>query len=263
METMLDELEVFASTIGGPSWRQRRARMTSIERSVTLYLDEEYETLDSEQQLLHNQEDGEEITVAFTALRVAPDPEDEDMTDFSNMYKISYSTSLPLSRLTDMPDEYRQQLVEELILDDNSDTDTNVEPDMSGIAAITETNTIEYTIYQVDGSIAYDQTVEYDCGEINIPGATYTSAIEVTAVHHPNQDDHNEEWLASTLAINKDSAENVGERVLIMNDLEKIVGDTRSKMELLGQTSEAHAIRIIAILSLVNNGIRTYRPKND
>jgi hypothetical protein len=263
VETMLDELETFANAIGGPAWRQRRARMTGIERTVTLYLDEEYETLDSERQILHNQEDGEEIEIAFSAHRVAPDPEDDDMTDFSNVYNISHSTSLPLSKLADMPDEYRQQLVEELMLDDDSSTDTSVEPDMSGVAAITETNTIEYTIYQVDGSISYNQTVEYDCGEINIPGATYTSEIEVTAVHHPNQDDHSEEWLTSTLAINEDSVENVGERILIMDDLEKIIGDTRSKIELLSQTSEDHAIRVLALLSLVSNGIRIHRLKDD
>lgn len=262
VETMLNDLEAFADTIGGPAWRQRRARMTSIERTVTLYLDEDYESLDSEQQILHNQEDGEEIEIAFTALRVAPDPDDVDMTDFSNIYKISHSTSLPLSKLSDMPDEYRQQLVEELMLDDEPITDTHAEPDMSGVAAITETNTIEYTIYQIDGSIAYDQTIDYNCGEINIPGATYASAIEVTAVHHPDRDSHNEEWLTSTLAINEDSVDNVGERILIMDDLEKIIDDSHSKMELLSLTSEDHAIRILAILSLVSNGIRTHRPKD-
>lgn len=263
VEDMLEGLETFADTIGGPAWRQRRARSASIERSIALYLDEEQELLDVDREMPDIDGDEEEISVAFTALRVAPDPDDEEVTDYSNVYKLSYSTSLPLMNSADMPDEYRQELDEELSIDSDA---TLLAPDLSDDdenCSIFETNTLEYTIYQVDGSIEYDQFVEYDCGDINIKGACYSSKLEATSIHHPDMDKHNEEWLTALMPIPEENISDVGDQILIMHDLEEIISSSHARMELLGQSSETHAIRVLAILSLISNGIRPYRSKDN
>lgn len=275
VENMLEGLEVFADTIGGPAWRQRRARSTSIERSITLYLDEDQEILDDneaemldtdsdheEKEIPDIESDGEEIEVAFTALRIAPDPDDEDVTDYSNVYKLSYSTSLPLMSAADMPSEYRQELEDELAIDSDATLVVSDKTDDSEECTIIETNTLEYTIYQADGSIEYDQFIEYNAGDINISGATYSSKVEATSVHRPDMDRHNEEWLPSLMPINEDRVGTVGDQILIMNDLEGLVSGTHMRMEIIGQSSDEHAMRILAILSLISNGIRTYRPRD-
>jgi hypothetical protein len=262
VEDMLEGLESFANTIGGPAWRQRRARSASIERSIALYLDEDQEFLDPDRELPDIEADEEEVSVAFTALRVAPDPDDDEMSDYSNVYKLSYSTSLPLISTADMPAEYRQELDEEIAIDSDTALIEVDKPEQDESHTIFETNTLEYTVYQVDGSIEYDQFVEYNCGDINIKGACYSSKVEATSVHHPDMDKHSEEWLAALMPIPEENIGAVGDQILIMNDLEKIISSSHARMELLGQSSEVHAIRVLAILSLISNGIRPYRPKN-
>jgi hypothetical protein len=278
VEDMLEQMETFADSIGGPAWRQRRARSTSIERSITLYIDEDQEILDNDiehdevddadSDAHHDQSDipdiesdSEEIAVAFTAYRTAPDPDDQDITEYSNVYKLSYSTSLPLMSAADMPSEYREKLEDELATDSDAALILSSETDSSEDCTIVETNTLEYTIIQADGSIEYDQFIEYTAGDIHIHGATYSSKIDSTSIHHPDIDKHSEEWLPALLPTEEYSTGTIGDQILIMDDLENIVSNSTMRMEIIGQSSEEHAIRILAILSLISNGIRMYRPR--
>ena len=257
---MLESLEFFADAIGGLAWRRHRARFTGMTRTVVLYLDEDHELLDGDKQVLHDEQDGEEIEVAFSALRVAPAEGEDEITAFSNKYMLSYNVCLPITDIALMPEEFRDQLTEELAAfggteESNDDTDTE-SPANDYETTTTETITIEYSIDQAEGTVAYEQTVEYDCGEINIPGASYSSELGVLAVHEPTRDNNAEESLVEILPITQDCAENIGERILIMDDLECIISNERHRMELVGQSTDDHAMRILAILSLIGGGIR-------
>lgn len=261
VETMLENLETFADAIGGPAWRQGRARGTSLERTVALYMDEDYEVSDPEVQQPLGECDEEEITVAFTARREVSEADETSDSAFCNLYKLSYSLCLPLASLDDMPAEYRDELKIEMDLDADAETksDTATIGKTEETRTITETNTIEYTIRQDDGSIEYSQYIDYNCGDIHIEGANYSSEPEeATAIHAPQKDNLAEEWLPQNSEITTERLDAPEVRIMLFQDMERLVTDHKHRMEIVAQSDEAHAVRVLSLLSLISNGIRTY-----
>lgn len=259
MEDMLETLSDFADAIGGPAWRQRRTKSTGIERTIELYIDENHEFNDYEQRALFSDGEVETIEVAFTAERFMPDDDEEENSDFNNHYLLSYSSSFPLPDLSFIPEPYREQLAKEqqddldAILEKGQPDiiDEEAEPD-----AIVETNTVCYAINQHSGEITYNQSIEYSSGDVVIEGAKYTSDIE--------QSTSQDEYMDGCVIVEKStdrslSADTVTDHIITAHEIEDIVTKQENGMEVAGNTSEQHAMRIRAILSLVSNGIRSYR----
>ena len=253
-EDMLDSLETFADAIGGPLWQQGRVRSTELTRTLTLYLDEDYETLDPESRQPLKEDEGEEIEISFTAERIPVEDPDLFANDFSNLYRISHSVSLPLHSIRDMPLQYQQQLEEALQEDDEDES--SIIPDDPNQLTIIETNLTKYTIDQVDGAIGYEQYVDYTCGDILIKGAEYTGEFDEVAVHDPQRDTLSEEWLTTELGVENEHADSLEERILIHEDLSNITSNQRHRMELLARSSDDHAVRVLALLSLIGANIR-------
>lgn len=247
IEDMLEALEEFADTIGGPAWRQRRALSTAMGRSICLYLDEDHEQLSPDDQPDYGVGEGELIEVTFAALR---EPGDDD--EIYNTYKLSYATSLPSPNLATIPDVYALQLAEELDDDPESD-DSDV---------VVETNTVEFTVYQEDGVIHYNQAIDYAIGDIVVRGQTYNSEIEPIVVHGLDVDNASDECVAIDGTIERGAAADIAERIFLAEELSTIITDRRQKIELLGNSLEEHARRVLALLSLVGCNVRPYRPSD-
>jgi hypothetical protein len=254
-EDMLDALETFADAVGGPAWQQRRARDTELTRRLTLYIDEEYETLDPEDRQPLRENDGEEIEISFSAERIPVEDPELFEYDFSNLYRISHSISFPLHGISDMPLKYQEELIATL-REDDEDSSSAVENLNLDDLIITETNLTKYTVDQVDGAIGYEQYVDYSCGDILIKGAQYTGELDEVAIHDPERDTLSEEWLTAELGVDEDQAPSLEERILINEEIAALAGDERHRMELLARSSDDHAIRILGLLSLIGANIR-------
>ena len=268
IENMLESLEEFANTIGGSAWRQGRARSTSISRSIDLYLDEDFELLHPDERPDYCEGESEEIEISFSAIREA---DEDDATLFFNTYKLSYETSLPLGpRSDDIPEPYASHLIAAIAADKEDREDARRENEKNGIQqsdddnepkVFVETNMVEYTIAGVDGAIEYLQTIDYQYGDVPVSGAVYDSDLEVRRVHHKKIDGHAKEFVMPGDTITQEAADNLGERALIANDLEKLVTDPALALELVGTSNEENARRILGILTLISCNIRPYRPE--
>jgi hypothetical protein len=268
MEVMQDTLENFADTIGGPLWRQRRVRKNELTRTLTLYINEDYETQDPEDRRALRETDGEEIEIGFAVERMPLSDDANDFADFSNLYTITHSVCLPLPNIQSMPEHFQEILAAELAADDSDDETAlmhlpTVEKDFSNELSIMETNTTTYTISQEDGSIEYRQFIDYNCGDILINGAEYTSEAEATAVHGAGQDGMGDEWISAEAGVSEDQVDAIEERILILEDITNIASNERHRMDLLGQASEDHAIRILALMSLIGANIRRRKRTSD
>lgn len=262
IEDMLESLEEFANTIGGPAWRHGRALSTSLSRSITLYLDEEFELFHPDKRPKYCEGESEEIEISFTALR---EPSEEDGQIFT-IYKLSHEMSLPLGTRSDaIPEPYASHLIAAIEADKEAleeahryDEDES-EEDAPGV--FVETNMVEYGINSEDGEIDYLQTVEYRYGNIPVSGASYDSDIVVQSIHHERRDGLAEEYMIPKNNIIEDSVGDIGERILIAYDLGTVVTDPAMQLELVGHSSEENARRVMAILSLIGCNIRPYRPE--
>lgn len=272
VETMLETLESFADASGGPLWRQNRARKTELMRTLTLYIDEDYEMCNPEVRKPLREHDGEEIEISFTAERIPMDDDEDDLNGFSNLYTISHSVSLPLADIFSMPQQYQEELLQELAIEDDEiegaemqilRNENNPGTGTGDNTSILETNVIKYTISEEDGTIEYEQYIDYTCGDILIKGAEYTSDIDATSVHGNGMDEHSEEWLSAEVGVDDDRVEALGERIFLLDAIEEISTDERHRMELLSQSNEQHAVRILALLSLIGANIRRRKSRED
>jgi hypothetical protein len=261
---MLESLEEFADTIGGPAWRRGRAAMTSMSRSITLYLDEDYELFPPDERPDYCDGESEEIEVSFTAFR---EP-NEESGELFNTYKLTYETSLPLGMHHDaIPEPFASQLVAAIAAEKEAQEEerrenlnTAASEDAATPGAFVETNMVEYTINSEDGTIDHLQTIDYRYGDIPVSGAAYDSSMEGEPVHHAAKDGHAEEYMVAKTDITEDSVRDIGERILIAHDLEVVVTDPAMNLEIVGHSSEENARRVLAILSLMGCNIRRYRP---
>lgn len=263
LEDMFDELEEFAEIIGGKPWRTRRARTTAIQRTVELYLDESYEQLPLQKRKFDRELDGELIDLEFSATRVdiegEGDPEDEDDFDkFKTMYRLEYSVGLPLPDLSSVPDEYRRQIEAFLEEDEEKLRESGAPAYLPPPApSVIERHTVEYVIDSYEEMIDISEAIEYTGGDFTVTGPSYDSTdFEATAVHHPDMDKLNAEYTSADGTIEPEQCENIGDRLLALGSLEVLMYDPAAKIELLGRSSEEHAVRVLALLGIIRQGFR-------
>lgn len=258
VEDMFGELEKFADAIGGPAWIKRRALETSMVRSLTLYMNEDYECTNPTSANFLEEDTGEEVEIAFNARRI-PDDEDE-ASHFTTSYELSHKTSLPISDARAIPEQYAFELRELLFYSEEND---NVDIATIPLKNLTETN---QTIYRIDENfceIALSQFISYsavdsDDNKVSVDGAHYDSEDVTSELLYRNDDESIIERIPKNDHVDIDAFTDTSERLQVAGELSRVVDIDAEHMEIGDQLMEARAIRILGLLSLISCNVKLH-----
>lgn len=256
VEDMMTELEEFANRIGGPAWRQHRARHVMMKRAISLYLDEDNgELFNPGSYHINNEPDAEMVKVGFKAYRV---PSDEPEADYSNRYILTHSHQLPIYELEALPEALREHVAEHAKNTDMT-SDKARSRHRRDPLIVNERRKTKYTIDQEDGAIDLRTRIDYIGEDFFIQGEKYKSNKVDSIVHFPEFDGNANEYVSSNKEIQQEQVTDMDEMMRVTLQFHELLEHYCDETILAGQSYEDHAIKVLSLLAVAKSSLR-YRP---
>lgn len=278
VSTLVDKLESFADTIGGPAWRKGRAAKVYISRSIGLHLVEDYEALEPEIQKLFDGQEGdlEELSVDFQAQALL-DREllDDDITAPYTEYVLSYAMELPLAQVSrdssgkiQISDDIPESVAREICDIIYADSEDGGEDEQKEAYSLSESRALSYTIRidEEDVDIDYAESIIYYLDGDPIEGASYDTLASMKDEYTPWLENTDIHTVIETPPAKQETIDDPVRSIQTMAALSDVLydkGDEDSDLYLGVRTRDEYAQQVLGILALVSCNIRPYRSPDE